>query len=146
MSQELHELSGFVVAGVETRASNDDPSPIAALWSTVFDDPGIQALADPGEEMIALYCDYEGDHTQPYTFFLGRRVPLGTEIPEGLVRREVPAGRYAVFLAEGPIPQALIETWGRIWNAPLERRFDVDYEIHRTPTRVEVHVGCEERT
>ena len=142
MKHGMHDREAFVVAGRETRASNDDPSPIGALWSAIYDDPAIRALGADDEPMIAAYCEYEGDHTQPYTFFLGRRVAADAEIPDGLVRREIPAGRYAVYLAEGPMPAKLIETWGTIWEAPLERRFDVDYEIHREPTLVEVYVGA----
>lgn len=141
MTHKTLAREAFEVAGLETRASNDDPGPIGALWGGFFDDPRIEELGTIEDPVFALYCEYEGDHTKPYTFFLGRRVTPGTTIPEGLVTRQVPAGTYALFLAEGAVPASLIETWGTIWETPLERRYGTDYEIHRSPTLVEIYVG-----
>ena len=63
-----------------------------------------------------------------------------------MVTREVPAGRYARFLAEGEQPQALFTTWQQIWAAPGRRQFETDYEVHRgdQPERVEIFVGYED--
>ena len=141
MSHKLLSRAGFDVAGIETRASNEDTGPIAALWGRFFDDPRVQQLGTIEDDVIAIYCEYESDHTKPYTFFLGRRIEPGAPIPDGLVKRHVPRGRYAFFLADGAQPATLVETWGTIWETPLERRYDVDYEIHRSSTLVEIYVG-----
>ena len=46
-------------------------------------------------------------------------------------------------MAEGVQPQALIETWQTIWNTPLDRRYQQDYELHSASdrSRVEIFVG-----
>jgi predicted transcriptional regulator YdeE len=144
VSHELLQREAQTLIGTEIRTSNDRADQIGELWGRFM--AGGMAEQIPGRtdaSIMALYCEYEGDHTRPYTFFLGCPVAPGTEAPEGLVSRDVPAGAYALFAAEGAQPQALIETWGRIWTADLSRRYETDYEIHRPgdPGRVDVFVG-----
>jgi len=141
MSHKTLARDGFDVIGIETRASNADSAPIGALWGRFFGDPQMQQLDAVEDYPVALYCEYESDHTKPYTFFLGRQVAPGADVPAGLVKRHVPAGSYTLFLADGEQPAKLIETWGSVWETPLERRYDVDYEIHRSDRLVEIYVG-----
>jgi predicted transcriptional regulator YdeE len=139
MSHETETREPFEIVGLETRASNEDPGPIGALWERFLADDELKE----GDRIVAVYCDYEGDHTRPYTFFLGRPVADGVDFPASLARRWVVGGRFARFVAEGEQPAALIATWRRIWETPLERRYDHDYEIHHAgdPSRVEIYVG-----
>ena len=133
----------FEVVGLEVRAANDNLEPIGALWGRFFSDELVQQVVPADDFVVALYCEYEGDHTQPYTYFLGRRIATGTMVPEGLARRRVPAGTFARFIAEGEQPAALVDTWQSIWGVGLERRFAVDYELHVPGgPRVEIFVGC----
>ena len=143
MDHDILEVGEQVLAGLETRASNDDPAPIGGLWGSFFSDERMRDVTPLDDDVIAVYCEYESDHTRPYTFFLGRRVAAGTALPDGIVRRVVPAGRFARVVAEGEQPGALIAAWGAIWEMPLARRYDHDFEVHpgADPTRVEIHVG-----
>ncbi len=140
MEHEIIETRERIeLAGIEVRASNADARPIGTLWGRVREED----LFRDADRIYAVYCEYEGDHTAPYTFFLGRAIEPGEETPAGFVRRTVPAGRFARFVAEGEQPAAMMQTWVGIWNLDLDRRFETDYEIHaRTdPTRVEIYVG-----
>lgn len=136
MAHEVVTAGGLELVGLETRASNEDPGPIGGMWQRVHNDPFF--LGAP--ELIAVYCEYEGDHTQPYTFFLGKE---GTDAPAGYVRRSVPAGQFARFWADGEQPATLIATWGLIWGTLTARRFEADYEVHSgaNPSRVGIYVG-----
>ena len=138
MSIEVVSREPLELVGLETRASNADPSPIGELWGRFL-------AAGPRTDLVAVYCEYEGDHTQPYTFFLGRRAEPGEDPPDGWVRRRVEGGAFARFLAEGEQPGALIETWQRIWTEPLARTYRADVELHPAddPTRVEILVGVQ---
>lgn len=140
---ETVSAGDFEVVGLEVRAANDNLEPIGALWGR-FSTDELMAKVEPADDFIvALYCEYEGDHTEPYTYFLGRRIQPGTAVPEGLARRRVPAGTFAKFVAEGEQPAALIDMWQSIWGVPLERRYLVDYELHQPGgSRVEIFVGC----
>ena len=127
----MEQRQTFWLIGREVRTSNDDPSAIGGLWGSVYGDPFADKLPQKlGPEIYSVYCEYEGDHTQPYTCFLGYRVPEGTDVPEGLVGRRVPAGTYAEFVAEGEKPACIMETWQRIWQADITRAFESDYEVH----------------
>ena len=129
--------------GWETRASNDDPRPIGALWQRLHaEDLASQLQGRQGRTVYAVYSDYEGDHTRPYTFFLGYPVGEDAPVPEGCVARDVPAGPYARIDAVGEQPGALIEAWMGIWDSDLERTFQLDYEVHdpQTPDRVRIYV------
>jgi len=141
---EIVRRDALTLIGNEIRTSNDRAHEIGEAWGRFL--VGGQAEEIPGRvdaSIMAVYCEYESDHTGPYTFFLGCPVEPGTQVPDGMVTRDVPAGSYALFAAEGEQPQALIDTWGRIWSADVARRFDSDYEIHRPedPGRVDIFVG-----
>lgn len=136
------QRESFDLVGLSTRASNDDPRPIGALWGRSGELRGEVAGA-LDDDLWAVYCEYESDHTRPYTFFLGRRVGTGAAAPAGLARRTVPAGTYAVVPAHGPQPATLIATWQAIWAMPLDRTYVADVERHPAddPERVEILVG-----
>ena len=146
MEHEIVTQPALHLIGFEIRTANDRAHEIGEHWGRFL--VGGVPEEIPGrtdDTILAVYAEYEGDHTRPYTYFLGCPVAPGTETPPGMVAREVPAGRYARFVAQGEQPDALIEAWQGIWTAPLRRSFDVDYEVHRPsdPTRVEIHIGFE---
>jgi predicted transcriptional regulator YdeE len=132
------------VMGLAIRTSNETAHEIGGLWQR-FMSEGL-AAGIPGRigtALVAVYCEYEGDHTAPYTFLLGCPVEPGTPAPQGFETRDLPAGSYTCFAAEGEQPQALMETWAEIWGADITRAFAVDYEVHdpSTPERVEIFIS-----
>jgi predicted transcriptional regulator YdeE len=152
MESKLVERGATLVLGLATRTTNAaeaEPATarIGKLWQRVFATgvPGrVPAPADPGRPH-AVYTDYESDHHGEYTLVVGAAA-RGLEPPPGLVAVSVPAGRYRLFVAEGPMPAALIETWGRIWahydRSSSERRaFGADLEVHGADGKVEVYVS-----
>jgi len=144
MTHAIETREGFAVHGLRVRASNADPSPIGAVWGRVMGESLAERVpARLDDVLVAIYCAYEGDHTDPYTFVLGWRVPADADAPEGLVKVQVEAGPYASFVAEGEPPSSIMKAWGAIWEAPIERAFVTDYELHdpANPTRTMIHVG-----
>ena len=146
MEYETQAREPMQLIGFEIRTANDRAHEIGEHWGRFM----VGGVADeiPGrtdDSIVAVYAEYEGDHTQPYTFFLGCPVVPGTEVPPGMVARDVPGGTYARFLAEGEQPQALMDTWQQIWGTPMTRSFTVDYEVHRPaePTRAEIYIAFE---
>jgi predicted transcriptional regulator YdeE len=101
-----------------------------------------------GSAIVALYTDYESDKDGAYTFVIGARVTSVSTIPEGMVARKIPAGRYAVFTSDrGPAARVVYETWKRIWAAPLDRAYRTDFELYDDRaadpqnTQIDVYVG-----
>jgi predicted transcriptional regulator YdeE len=81
--------------------------------------------------ILALYTDYEDDHTKPYSWILGCEVSTLDKIPEGLVGKVIPESKYAVFIAQGEFPQGLIAVWQAIWKANIHRSYTSDFEVYR---------------
>jgi len=80
--------------------------------------------------ILALYTDYEGDCTKPYSWILGCEVSSLDKIPEGLVGKIIPESNYAVFTTQGEFPQGLIAAWQAIWKSGLKRSYTCDFEIY----------------
>lgn len=128
------EKPSMTVVGIECRTSNAPeagPYDIPKHWEKFFLENVMDLIPNKvSGEVIALYCDYEGDHTLPYSLVIGCEVRLPCAIPEKMVAKTVPAGTYAQFRAIGEHPQSLIETWGKIWETELDRTFTGDYELY----------------
>lgn len=150
----VQKPSTFVV-GIECRTSNAPeagPHDIPNHWGRFHSEDITSQIPNKiSNEVIALYCDYEGDHTQPYSLVIGHPVSSFEVIPNGMVAKTIAAGSYAVFRAIGEYPKSLIETWGNIWRQQDEwkRTYTGDYELYGdkfasgSPQEVEVLIAIE---
>lgn len=130
--------------GIEARASNDHPQAIGAVWQRFLEERLATQIPNRSDDkLIAVYCDYDSDHTQPYTFFLGCCVHDDTEPPNGLTARKIDAGRYTKRRVNGPMPAELLKAWTDIWQSDIDRAYQADFEIHdpSQPESVEIFVG-----
>jgi predicted transcriptional regulator YdeE/GNAT superfamily N-acetyltransferase len=151
-THEVVQKPAILVIGIDCRTSNAPeagPQDIPKLWGRFYgEDIKSRIPNKTSNEVIALYCDYEGDYTQPYSVVIGCPVSSIDAIPEGMVAKTIPASSYAIFRATGEHPKALIETWGNIWKQPnLERTYTSDFELYGnkfmsgSPKEVEVYIG-----
>lgn len=121
--------------GITVKTINKDnqaAKDIGGLWAK-FMSEGIQAKIPNKTSMdiLAVYTDYEGDHTEPYTTFLGCRVSSLADIPEGLVGKEFKGGTCVKYVSKGDLTQgAVYQTWAEIWVAPLDRAYTYDFEVY----------------
>jgi predicted transcriptional regulator YdeE len=57
----------------------------------------------------------------------------------------VPAGEYARVVAEGEVPQAIVNAWRRIWtaeeNGDLRRGYRTDFEVWREGSAPEIYLS-----
>lgn len=122
------------VIGIQCRTSNapeKGPLDIPRLWDKFYSESVMEQVPNKAShDVIALYCDYEGDHTQPYSLVIGCAVSSLANIPDGMVAKTIPGGFYAVYKAVGEHPASLIETWGNIWQTDLNRIYTGDYELY----------------
>ena len=149
----IHKPS-IMIVGIECRTSNAreaGPQDIPKHWERFFKENTLSQIANKSsEEIIALYCDYEGDHTQPYSLVIGCQVDSIDNIPKGMVSKIIPASSYAIFHAIGEQPQAIIKTWEHIWeHSDLKRTYTGDYELYgdrffsKSPKEVDVYIAIE---
>ena len=132
---EFHKtrLDDFKVIGISARVDMDTAAElIGGLWQRWFSE-GLQGkIANKvSDDVFNIYTDYQGDHTEPYTCFLGCRVNAFSDVPEGMEARELSGGNYAVFDLHGKLPDVVVETWQTIYGLDgIERRFGVDFDVY----------------
>ncbi len=149
----IYKPSSMIV-GIKCRTSNAPeagPYDIPKHWEKFYVDNIVDKIPNKtSNEIIALYCDYEGDYTQPYSLIIGCRVSSIDDIPQDMVAKIIPSGSYALFSAIGEHPKSLIETWGDIWQQlSLKRTYTGDYEVYgnkfsNSPQEVEVYIAIEQ--
>jgi predicted transcriptional regulator YdeE len=47
-----------------------------------------------------------------------------------MVGRLIPAQKYYVEIAQGTLPDAIIEAWQMIWQSDIKRTFKFDFELY----------------
>ncbi len=151
--QTTIEKPAMLIAGIACRTSNAPdaaPQDIPQLWGRFFSENIANKIVNKSsDEIIALYCDYEGDHTKPYTLLIGYPVSGQEAQAEGIVTKTIPASTFVRYVAKGEHPQTLIETWGQIWQTKLNRTFTGDYELYgpsftsKNPQEVEVYIAVQ---
>ncbi|MBS0652594.1 MAG: effector binding domain-containing protein [Verrucomicrobia bacterium] len=128
------EKPKIIVIGIACRTSNlpeAGPKDIGRLWERFYTEGVFDQIPNKAsDDVIALYCDYEGDFTKPYTCVIGCAVTSMDKVPEGMVAKTVPASRYARFEVAGEFPSSLINTWGVIWKTDLQRTYTGDFEVY----------------
>jgi CubicO group peptidase (beta-lactamase class C family)/predicted transcriptional regulator YdeE len=160
MNPKVMEHEGFTVAGIAVRTSNaKEMSPdgqIGKTWMKFLQEGVFTKIPNKADSSIlAVYTDYASDKEGEYTYVLGARVNSSADLPAGLVAKEIPAGRYAVFTTQkGPGPKVVPETWMQInslSNTAVggDRAYRADFEIYderaRDPQNLQadVYVGIQ---
>lgn len=131
---ETIKRPSMYVIGIECRTINlPDRAPIdiSKLKDRFFAE-GIQSQIPNkvSNDVIVLYCDYEGDITQPYTCVFGCETSTLENVPKGMVGKKLPESNYKVFKAVGDFPKSVVDTWQKIWKAPLPRTYTGDFEVY----------------
>lgn len=124
-------LIGLALPFKTTNENNQSMKDCGELWAR-FEKEEV-ASKIPGKlnaEVIAVYHDYEGDHTQPFSYFIGCKVAEGTEAPEGLDSLIIPSGSYQKVTAKGEMPGCIAEKWQEIWNLDIPRAYRTDFEVY----------------
>jgi predicted transcriptional regulator YdeE len=143
MTPHIVDQESFQVIGITASTNNQKESGpdaiIAKLWQQFLSEGLLNRIPDRVDQsIIAVYTDYVTDANGQYTLVLGAKVkPIPIpKLPEGMVVKLVPAGRYAVFTSErGPVAKVVIETWKQIWayyKSPANgrRAYRADFELY----------------
>ncbi|MBA4745673.1 MAG: effector binding domain-containing protein [Muricauda sp.] len=83
-----------------------------------------------GNEIYAVYFDYEKDEAAPFSYFIGCRVDDNVETPKNLNSLKIPSQKYQKVTARGVMTGCIIDAWNKIWNADIERKFGFDFEVY----------------
>ncbi len=125
----------MLIAGMEIRTSNNQGQAevaIPKLWAEFMGANVKHQLPDLAcDTMYAVYSDYEGDHTKPYSMLLGFEVSSTGNIPKEFKVRTIPVANYKVFTAKGDLTKdAVYNAWMNVWNSHLKRTYKTDIEVY----------------
>ncbi|CAI8742122.1 GyrI-like domain-containing protein [Pseudomonas sp. IT-P4] len=150
MEPNIAHISRFLVSGLTVRTRNQDESrqesaKIPGLWGQFFASSVAEQIPDrlPNAPVVGVYSTYESDANGLYNVTAG--VPV-TETSADFDSIEIQEGKYLVFEARGPMPAAVIQAWGDIWNyfeqhQQVQRRYATDFESYGGPDEVRIHIG-----
>jgi predicted transcriptional regulator YdeE len=88
-----------------------------------------------GDDIFAVYYDYEGDHTKPFSYFIGCQIKNLEAIPPEMDVLIIPDGKYQLFTAKGKIPECIARAWTEIWASDIPRAYQFDFEIYSEKSR-----------
>lgn len=138
MGYEIVLLPAMIVMGPELRTTwmnQECYSAIPNFWQQQRTENNIQKIPHKtySDVIVGLYTNYSSDFSLTsgyYSLIIGGPVSSVDAIPQGMVVKEIPAGKYAVFTAKGPFHPAIAKVWiEEIWqNKELERTFTNDFE------------------
>ena len=133
---ESVKVPEFKLVGIELKdktTNQDGQSNIDCgnLWQR-FEKEGIfNQIPDKKENKVyAVYFDYEGDHSGPFSYFIGCNVDPQASVPDGLKSIQVPAQEYQKVTAKGKMPNCIAETWKDIWDSEMKRSYTYDFEVY----------------
>lgn len=127
---EIH-LIGLSLQRKTTNANGQSHTDCKNLWHAF--DEGHYIADIPGklsDDIYGVYYEYEGDHTKPFSYFIGCRVKAPVEAPPGMQSLTIPAGNYEKITVSGAMPDCVTNAWKDIWKGDHARTYAVDFEVY----------------
>lgn len=130
---DLEEISliGISLRRQTTNENGQSNIDCGNLWQEF--ERGNYAGKIPGkldEKLLAVYFQYAGDHSKPFSYFIGCKVETGTEVPQGLESLIIPKATYQKIEAKGKIPDCVLNRWKEIWSSDIPRTYQTDFEVY----------------
>ena len=130
---ELEEvkLIGLALTSKTTNLNGQSGIDCGNLWQEF--ENGNYAEMIPNKltnEILAVYHQYERDHTRSFAYFIGCKVKTDSEIPSGLKSLTLPQGTYQKIEAKGIMPDCVINAWKEIWASDIPRAYKMDFEVY----------------
>lgn len=138
------------VSGLSVRTRNADemqPSSakIGPMWQRFFGEGLYQAIPgkQPESPVYGVYSGYESDARGLFDVTAGVATHAAAQGFESLV---IEPGRYLVFEAHGPMPDAIIQAWQRVWTyfeqpGVESRAFVTDFEVYQADEQALIYIG-----
>lgn len=135
----------LTMAGITLRTNNNDKhcvNNIIALWDKLLQQNTLANISNKvGDGVLyGVYHNYVSDHNGDYNLTVGAEVDEITDTSAEIKYLIIPQAKYAVFTA--PNREKLVDTWVDIWNTPIDRTFQFDFEkYHPNRNEVQIYIG-----
>jgi len=128
---EEFKLIGIKLNNKTTNEGGQSSIDCSNLWQKFEKENYIEKIPDRlSNEIYAVYFDYEGDYTKPFSYFIGCKVRIDTETPQGLDSILIPSEMYIKVIAKGKMPDCIANSWKDIWSIELNRMYTYDFEVY----------------
>ena len=136
IKKEAFHLTGITLKKKTFNANGQSSIDCGSLWQE-FENRNVAAHIPNrlGDEVYAVYYDYEGDHTKPYSYFIGCRIEENAQTPEGLNELFIPEAIYQYCESKGKMPDCVAQAWRQIWLSDIDRAYKYDFEIYDRRSR-----------
>jgi len=125
MEPRIVDRAAFTVIGMKYHGRNEN-NEIPRMWEALG--PRVGEIRNRVDDDVAYGISANMDETTgAFDYIAGFAVSSGEEIPEGMVRFDVPGGKYAVFRTTLP---RLGETFTHAYRTWVPQS---DYELAGTP-------------
>jgi predicted transcriptional regulator YdeE len=138
-------LTGKTIYGLETRTKNVDEmknetQKIAPLWEQYHTE--IVPNLEKDVTLYGVYHHYESDDKGAFDVLVGSESE-----GEGLASVRLEEGRYLKFPVKGEMPQAIIDTWSKVWayfedpSVDERRVYETDFEHYISVDAADIYIG-----
>ena len=133
---EIMKLPGFKLVGLKlnkrtTNRGGQSSIDCGSLWQRFEQENVASRISNKiGDEIYAVYFDYEGDHTKPFSYFIGCKVKIDSEPTSDMDTLIIPEQSYFKLIAKGKMPDCIADSWRGIWNSKIERAYKYDFEVY----------------
>jgi AraC family transcriptional regulator len=124
MDYRIVEKRSFTVAGKAVRVSTRDGENLRRIpqfWEECLHDGAherLAALAASGNTLgnvtLGICMDFT-PNMEEFTYMIAAEAADG-DVPDGMIGKSIPALTWAVFEAQGAMPDAIQTVWSRIWS------------------------------
>lgn len=135
MDYEVVNLKEQMVVGLTARTKNSDPymgMVIGSLWNSFYQDGICASIPNKkNDKALGIYSDYESDANGAYNVTVACAVSIADKLPQNVLVKTIPAGKYAKFVVRGHMQHAVVEFWQKLWTMNLDRTFISDFEEYQ---------------
>jgi predicted transcriptional regulator YdeE len=125
------KLLGLKLDSKTTNEKGQSAIDCGELWQRFESENIAMQIPDKlNNNIYAVYYDYDGDHTTPFSYFIGSPVKKDAEVPEGLTSLTIPDQNYTKVTAKGKLPDCIANYWIDIWNTEIDRSYNFDFEVY----------------
>ena len=131
MNYAFSHQSKKQVVGIGIKTDNDKCLvDIPKLWDKFLSEDILNKITHKiNNNILAIYSDYEGDFTKPFFYTIGCEVSLFEE--SEFIKKVIPSSDYAVFVAKGEFSKSIKDTWEKIWQSDVKRKYSFDFEVYK---------------
>ncbi len=158
MEPKITSAGPFTVIGmtVRTRADGSNTKDIPLLWDRYIQSGGPKKIPGTAEPWTSIGACGKAEADGYFTYIAGELVVSEGDVPDDMETWTIPAATYAVFSAEGPVPNAIQDLWKYIYGTwlPASKEWDraetEDFELyddrmHASPPVVDIYIPVKKK-